>query len=646
MGDAAVMAIATPVPPPPTRLPPVRELLKATLRADANLLADTARESLAATRTQTPRGSTPRGFGTSMPLRRPAPPKPYKARRPGSKTERGTGKAAGSGARSLREPPLSARGGMTARGTDSRKDSLASSSTQVAISTPRQRRLAGGLSDRQMQQDTGRAPDPWWWAPAAQSSSRSTYVHWLYAQCLGFQGFSVSIGAHGQLSLTVPATVNEADAKMVVARAVEQGAHAELFEQVSSALRDARAVQAEREVADAKAKELEALGALEKKVTELEDISKPSEEQLEEKAGLEAGVAAAAAAREQTLVDAGTSLPDGCASHGPLLDLLPHGCEFQGLAELTFDLSATFGDYYEGNTIVAVLRKPKEGAAWLPLESGESFTLSSAGLATVKLRTFCTIMVVWTKGLEHQSAVVQMLSTGLLASMETNGQVLDASGAANFSLRGVLAVGVSRGVEDEGLEGAEGEGVGKLQILQRSKLTASLTEQVKTCVFEDIFRREKDAEAAAEEKRLKAEALAAVAARKAALPDMLRAAAKAGEASKVQELLEEGAGVNDADANGWTALYTATVYGKEDVVAALLGWSSPAPEVDRANGNGVTALMAAARDGYTAVVMQLLEAGADFKQVDEFGRTADSVADEKGFPETCAAVKEWAAQHA
>ena len=50
--------------------------------------------------------------------------------------------------------------------------------------------------------------------------------------------------------------------------------------------------------------------------------------------------------------------------------------------------------------------------------------------------------------------------------------------------------------------------------------------------------------------------------------------------------------------------------------------------------------------GYTAIVGQLLQAGADFAQVDEFGRTADSVADEKGFPETAAAVTEFAAANA
>jgi ankyrin repeat protein len=71
----------------------------------------------------------------------------------------------------------------------------------------------------------------------------------------------------------------------------------------------------------------------------------------------------------------------------------------------------------------------------------------------------------------------------------------------------------------------------------------------------------------------------------------------------------------------------------------------PKDYVDKANNNGVTPLMAAARDGFTSIVLKLLAAGADFAQVDEFGRTADSVADEKGFPETCAAVKAWAEAH-
>ena len=101
-----------------------------------------------------------------------------------------------------------------------------------------------------------------------------------------------------------------------------------------------------------------------------------------------------------------------------------------------------------------------------------------------------------------------------------------------------------------------------------------------------------------------------------------------------------GVPVDGVDEKGYTALYVATMYQRVDCVDHLLKAKA---EVDKPNSNSVTPLMAAARDGYTAIVKLLLEAGADFAQVDEFGRTADSVAEEKGFAETAAAVKEWAA---
>ena len=67
--------------------------------------------------------------------------------------------------------------------------------------------------------------------------------------------------------------------------------------------------------------------------------------------------------------------------------------------------------------------------------------------------------------------------------------------------------------------------------------------------------------------------------------------------------------------------------------------------IDMLDDKHRTPLMAAARDGYTAIVSLLLAAGADYAQVDEFGRTPDSVAEEKGFSETAQAVKDWAAAH-
>ena len=123
----------------------------------------------------------------------------------------------------------------------------------------------------------------------------------------------------------------------------------------------------------------------------------------------------------------------------------------------------------------------------------------------------------------------------------------------------------------------------------------------------------------------------------------LRDAAKAGDIDSLSELLAEGVAVDAVDDKGYTATYTATMYEHLDAVAVLLDAGA---EVDKENHNGVSPLMAAARDGYTPIVIKLMQAGADFTQVDEFGRTAESLAEEKGHPETSSAVKEFAANNA
>eukprot|EP01045_Picozoa_sp_COSAG04_P014692 COSAG04_NODE_1113_length_8218_cov_2.688262_4_plen_294_part_00 len=84
------------------------------------------------------------------------------------------------------------------------------------------------------------------------------------------------------------------------------------------------------------------------------------------------------------------------------------------------------------------------------------------------------------------------------------------------------------------------------------------------------------------------------------------------------------------------------MYNKEEVVAACIERGAA---VDKPNNNDVTPIMAGARDGYTAIVQMLLESGADPFQVDEFGRTPDSVAQEKGFEETAKCVTDWVAAH-
>ena len=56
------------------------------------------------------------------------------------------------------------------------------------------------------------------------------------------------------------------------------------------------------------------------------------------------------------------------------------------------------------------------------------------------------------------------------------------------------------------------------------------------------------------------------------------------------------------------------MYEKASTVAVCIDHGA---EIDKENNNGVTPLMAAARDGYTEIVNMLLEAGADHSQVDE-----------------------------
>ncbi len=60
------------------------------------------------------------------------------------------------------------------------------------------------------------------------------------------------------------------------------------------------------------------------------------------------------------------------------------------------------------------------------------------------------------------------------------------------------------------------------------------------------------------------------------------------------------------------------MYNQEAVVALCI---EKGAKVDQENNNGVTPIMAGARDGFTSIVQLRLEAGADAFQVDEFGRT-------------------------
>jgi len=97
---------------------------------------------------------------------------------------------------------------------------------------------------------------------------------------------------------------------------------------------------------------------------------------------------------------------------------------------------------------------------------------------------------------------------------------------------------------------------------------------------------------------------AAVAESDAAVAD----AAESGDWSRLQRLLESGASVLQAQADGMTALHWAVLHGEADVVQRLLRSGAL---VDAENAYGVRPLALACEAGAGELVQQLLRAGAD-----------------------------------
>ena len=115
---------------------------------------------------------------------------------------------------------------------------------------------------------TGRAPVPFWWnspekvpmiagrrpsvphaayaaaalePPAGTSSTapkfEDTYVHWLYAQNLGYQGFQIALeDSRKSIVLTTPPPTKDHLARMITSRKIKLAAQQELFDQFESVL--------------------------------------------------------------------------------------------------------------------------------------------------------------------------------------------------------------------------------------------------------------------------------------------------------------------------------------------------------------------------------------------------------------------------
>jgi ankyrin repeat protein len=125
-------------------------------------------------------------------------------------------------------------------------------------------------------------------------------------------------------------------------------------------------------------------------------------------------------------------------------------------------------------------------------------------------------------------------------------------------------------------------------------------------------------------------------ARAADAPPLVTAAER-GDQAAVRTLLQSGADLSAARADGLTALHAAVYADHLEVVDALLRAGAKAGAADR---YGVTPLYLAAVNGNAAMVRRLLDAGADPNAVDAGGETALITAARTGNPATLRALIE------
>jgi ankyrin repeat protein len=114
-------------------------------------------------------------------------------------------------------------------------------------------------------------------------------------------------------------------------------------------------------------------------------------------------------------------------------------------------------------------------------------------------------------------------------------------------------------------------------------------------------------------------------------------AANTGDADEVRRCLRDGADPN-AQIPGWrlTALYIAAT---ENHVRCMEALAEAGGDLDQANVDGRTPLMAAARSGHTAAVEWLLGRGADWRLTDINGKTALDIAKQVNHVETAAVLE-------
>jgi ankyrin repeat protein len=108
--------------------------------------------------------------------------------------------------------------------------------------------------------------------------------------------------------------------------------------------------------------------------------------------------------------------------------------------------------------------------------------------------------------------------------------------------------------------------------------------------------------------------------------EALLKAAERGQRYRVGELIQEGAGINTADANGSTALHLAAERGHDELVRDLLARGA---SVNAQDNQGNTPMHLAAIRGHDKTVRELIVGGANRSATNKEGKTPADVASPK-----------------
>jgi uncharacterized protein len=126
-----------------------------------------------------------------------------------------------------------------------------------------------------------------------------------------------------------------------------------------------------------------------------------------------------------------------------------------------------------------------------------------------------------------------------------------------------------------------------------------------------------------------------------AAPLTVESAARSGDKAAVRDLLQHGANVNAASADGMSALHWAAERGDADIAAILVRAGANVDATTRLGG--YTPLLLAAKNGHAPVVKELLEAGADANAPTSTGTTPLMLAAASGVAEAVTTLLDYGA---